>query len=434
MEDLLKDFELPSDGLYITTDIHESQLPPFLERALSVTETPAQMDMLFYALLTACSYAFPHLYLRSGKPKRTYLPNLMTLVVAPAGSGKGIMNLAEKLLEPIDEHLRQFDRNAIMPADISQPAFPHFMMRNEGKAFMMATEIDLMSKAWKQPGSDYSVMLRQSFEHETLRRARMKGPGHEEQLEIKRPCLSVLLSGTFSQLRPLIPSGENGLASRFLPYFLEDIPAFDPSVLDQSPDELDVDALYKQLGDELFRRWDAFSVLDHDVQWCLTEQQAEILKGLFSDISFLADPEHLDMPADFRLSGINRALVIIQRIGAILTALRLPIIDIPNLPDQIYCSDADFYTLVLLTQKLLRHTGLLMLELSKPATPSTPSQRNSRASSLLDLLPDKFTTAEAYAIGESLNVGDRAVRERLKDACNAKILKKDGRGQFHKTH
>lgn len=41
MEDLLKDFELPSDGLYITTDIHESQLPPFLERALSKDTTPS---------------------------------------------------------------------------------------------------------------------------------------------------------------------------------------------------------------------------------------------------------------------------------------------------------------------------------------------------------------------------------------------------------
>ena len=432
MEDLLKDFELPSDGLYITTDIHESQLPPFLEHALSVAETPAQMDMLFYALLTACSYAFPHLYLRSGKPKRTYLPNLMTLVVAPAGSGKGIMNLAEKLLEPIDEYLRQFDRNAIMPADISQPAFPHFMMRNEGKAFMMATEIDLMSKAWKQPGSDYSVMLRQSFEHETLRRSRMKGPGQEEQLEIKRPCLSVLLSGTFSQLRPLIPSGENGLASRFLPYFLEDIPAFDPSVLDQTPEELDVDALYKQLGDELFRRWDAFSALDHDVQWCLTEGQADILKGLFSDISLLSDPDHLNMPADFRLSGINRILVIIQRIGAILTALRLPIIDIPGLPDQIYCSDTDFHTLVLLTQKLIRHTGILMLELSKDTTPSAPLHRTTKATNLYDMLPNEFTTAEAIEIGESMGISYRTVQTWIKKYCESKQLRKLYQGKYKK--
>jgi hypothetical protein len=297
---------------------------------------------------------------------------------------------------------------------------------------MMATEIDLMSKAWKQPGSDYSVMLRQSFEHETLRRSRMKGPGQEEQLEIKRPCLSVLLSGTFSQLRPLIPSGENGLASRFLPYFLEDIPAFDPSVLDQTPEELDVDALYKQLGDELFRRWDAFSALDHDVQWCLTEGQADILKGLFSDISLLSDPDHLNMPADFRLSGINRILVIIQRIGAILTALRLPIIDIPGLPDQIYCSDTDFHTLVLLTQKLIRHTGILMLELSKDTTPSAPLHRTTKASGLIEQLPDVFTTAKAVELGEELGITDRAVRTKLKNAVDNGVIKRTTKGRYKK--
>ena len=50
----------PDSVLYPTFEIASGQLPPFLERAISIASTPEQKDMPLLSTLSAVSYAMPH--------------------------------------------------------------------------------------------------------------------------------------------------------------------------------------------------------------------------------------------------------------------------------------------------------------------------------------------------------------------------------------
>ncbi len=355
--------EAPDNSLYLTTSIHEGQLPDFLERAISVADITAQKDMLLLSALTAASYALPNIRILHAKPQHVYSTNLISLIVAPPASGKGVMNNAERLLDPINDFLLLGDRSAIYSGDFSAASFVKTLAKNDGELFMIQTEMDKMGKNWGQAGNDFSDMFRQAFEHETIRYTRSVGPRRTIDITIKHPRISALLSGTLDQLRPFVGDGLNGLASRFLPYIVEEKIPFDPNVLGHGEqyEQNGVHAVYKTLSIDLFRRWRWLYGLENELRWNLTAEQSEVLGILFADMYNLAF-EGLDMPDVFDAT-VKRMLVIILRIGAILSALRLDI-GSPQ-PELLYCSDDDFRTLATLSEKLLRHAGRMILMLSQ---------------------------------------------------------------------
>ena len=459
--------EAPDDSLYLTTSIHEGQLPDFLEKAVSVADITAQKDMLLISALTAASYALPHIRILHGRPQHVYSPNLISLIIAPPASGKGVMNNAELLLEPINEFLQMGDRNAIYSGDFSSSSFIRTLAKNDGEIFMLQTEMDKMGKNWHQSSNDFSDMFRQAFEHETIRYSRSTGTYDTIDITIKHPRLSVLLSGTLDQLTPFVGDGQNGLASRFLPYIVDEKIPFDPNVLGHgdSYEENGVHNIYKSLSLDLFRRWQYLSALNEDLLWSLTPEQSQALGEIFSDAYNLAFEPALRMPEVFDAT-VKRLLVIILRIGAILTTLRLPINSSPKvgevaaLPTEeyeaiykfttqsdrpqernssftissvLYCSDQDFQTLVTLSEKFLRHAALMILMLTEDKSPQQPTHRNTKASGLLDMLPNEFTTADAVLIGEELGVTERAVRLRLKAAVENKVIRRTTRGKYRKA-
>lgn len=414
-------FQVPSDDLFLTPDIPAGQLPPFLEQAISITSQPEMRDMLLLSSFTACSYALPHIRMLHGAPQHTYYPNLMCLVVAPPAAGKGVMNNVRRLLAPIHKRLEMINRQATIPANCSSAAFTELLANNLGSAFMMETEMDVLSATWKNDYSNYSYLFRQAFEHETISRAR-KAPGGAgvNYIEVPNPRLSVLLSGTYNQLKPLIVSRENGLASRFISYVVEDVAPFDRQVFENGDHLLPngVQAVYDQLAQDLLARWQLFSALDHDILWSLTDEQSAILGDLFEDAENLLF-EGLKMPVSFA-ANFKRLAVSIKRIGVILSALRIPVNSSPKvgevpvraeeyeLPSVLYCSDDDFHTLVTLAEKLLRHAARIALALPEEDNPlqATIRQRNTKASTLLSLLPNEFTTAQAVELAASLGITD----------------------------
>ena len=145
----------------------------------------------------------------------------MTLVMAPPASGKGVMTNAQRLIAPIDQFLQACGRGVTIAADSSSVTFFECLRECGGNAFMMATEIDELSQAMRKDGGIYSSLFRQAFEHETWKRTRYRGQT-KIQFVVEQPRLSVLLSGTQDQLKPLLKQGENGLASRFITYLLSD--------------------------------------------------------------------------------------------------------------------------------------------------------------------------------------------------------------------
>ena len=433
---------IPSDGPYLSTDINEGQLPELLERAMRIAQEPQQQDMLLFSTLTAVSYALPHMKMLHGIEQHTYYPHLMTLIIAPPASGKGLMKNARRLLEPIDYELHRFEKTAFIPANSSSTAFIDLLKANGGTGFMIDTEMDILAKIWKKDYGDYSDLFRQAYEHEPFSKARRVGKSATLSFLIQNPRLSVLLSGTPNQVRPLLGTGEDGLASRFLPYIISDVMPFDRAVLMNGDHykENSAAVVFDELGQELLKRWQWLSSQDHDCLWSLTDEQAEALGDVLEDFENLAfEPisnpatgEVIEMPVAFKHS-FNRMVVTIKRIGLILSALRM---DMTTLPQVLYCSDEDFKTLILFAEKLLKHAAQLLriLPEQQPLLPLQKVERTAkmRMEDFLSQLPVDFTIKDAYEVGNRFGVTERTVKNHLKAATDDKKIIRLSVGKYRK--
>ena len=427
-------FLVPTDDLYITPNLKRGQLPEQIERAISVTDITTQQDMLLLGTLTMMSYATPRIRILHGNPQHAYYPNLMTLVVAPPAAGKGILNYTRRLIQPIHNMLSRKGMIAAIPGNTSSAAFIDLLAQNGGQGVMFETEMDVLSQIWKRDYGNYSYLFRQVFEHETVSRSRKGSNGDTLYTEIPEPRLSVLLSGTVSQLKPLLGNRENGLASRFMPYIVEDIVPFDPRAFEHGDQKMENSAMaiFDELGQDLLRRWMWLCEQDHDIRWSLTDEQAAIMADLFDDGYKIAF-EGMQLPIAFD-PAFKRLAVTIKRIGAVLSLLRMDLNS--EAPATLYCGDDDFKTLVMLAEKLLRHAALMTLLLPEEEqilqTEMAEGVAERHAKELLDKLGDTFTTKEAIELGETLEMARTTVMEHLRMCCRNKVIKKLERGRYCK--
>ena len=82
------------------------------------------------------------------------------------------------------------------------------IMDANGTGLICETEADTISAAIGSEYGHWSDTLRKAFDHDRLSYNRRTD---QEYREVKKSYLSVLLSGTPAQVKPLIPSTENGL-------------------------------------------------------------------------------------------------------------------------------------------------------------------------------------------------------------------------------
>ena len=338
------------------------------------------------------------------------------------------------MLEPIDDYLRSRGKQAIFSADASSRAFFDILEENNSTGFILETEIDELANTWKQKNNNYSTLLRKSFEHETLRVARMAGPKGTMNKEIRQPHISMIISGTPKQLAPLMGTGENGLASRFMAYIIKRAPEFNMNVYvsDEREAEHADNPVFEQLGQELLERWKYLSGLSRNIYWKLSPEQWQQLGEFFEAHHALRDI--FSYAPEAYAAMVKRFSVSIQRIGAILAALRLD----PEAaaPDKMYCCEEDFKTLVTLADTLIYHSAAMVNMLNEPHTPESaePIHRNTKAAGLFDLLPDRFTTAEAVEIGKELELKEVTVKTRLVEWVKEKRLKRPKIGQYIKVY
>lgn len=176
-------------------------------------------------------------------------PCLQTFVVAPSAAGKDILGFVRLLIEPIhDEIRRQVEQqmsaykkakssyNAMGKerSKVEEPEMPpnrmfiisgnntgtgilQNIMDSNGTGIIFETEADTISTAIGTDYGHWSHTLRRAFDHDFLSYNRRTD---QEYREVKKSYLSILISGTPAQVKPLIPSAENGLFSRQIFYYM----------------------------------------------------------------------------------------------------------------------------------------------------------------------------------------------------------------------
>lgn len=412
----------------ITPEVEIQKLPPYFQHGLTITDSAISADMLLIALLTATSSVLPRFYFLHGYPEHRYGANLMSLVIAPPASGKGIMNRANQLVDWADHTI---------PGNSSLSAFLSEMERLNGYAYMMETEADVMSKTLRVSGNDYSYILRQAWEGETIRRAR--NGNNKQRIVINNPHLSLLLSGTFNQLQPLLRSQANGLTSRMMCYLVTQIQGFDSRVFGQDilEEKRPADEVYADLTNYLHGLYDWQIASEHDCRFCLTEEQAQRLTEWFSNqYSLMMDT--MEMPLGFD-SALKRLAVTIMRIGMILNAVRLN--TSVAFPQQITCHEDDFDTMLLMAERLTMHMvdifDILPEDEMPIATEIITIDRHEEAlharMELLKKLPQEFTTRDIRIAAEQENITSKTAERWTTMWCKERQIERICQGHYRKT-
>ena len=288
----------------------EADWPKILLLIMSYATSPTQRDVMLLGALTAIGASMER-YVRCPYAGKLQSPCLQSFIVAPSASGKGILSLIRLLVEPIHDEIRQqvaaevkaykkekaaYD---VMGKERSKVEAPHMpknrmflisgnntgtgilqnIMDANGTGLICETEADTISAAIGSEYGHWSDTLRKAFDHDRLSYNRRTD---QEYREVKKSYLSVLLSGTPAQVKPLIPSTENGLFSRQLFYYMHGIWAW---INQFESGEADLETIFTDIGLEWKKQLDLMKT--HGVHTLrLTDEQKQEFNALFSDLFF----------------------------------------------------------------------------------------------------------------------------------------------------
>ena len=387
-------------NLHIVQNMNENNLPQLLQSVLSLANTPAEKDMLLMSALTACSSVMPNLYFKYGIGAKRYYPNLQLFIVGSAACGKGIANLALELVKPIHEKMP-----LIIPGDATYPAFYQTLAKQHGRGYIHESEGSVITDIWRSSTANYNTALRKAAEHEPISRARCR-----EASVIENPQLSMVLTGTFSQYKALVPSIENGYFSRLLTLIVDEHQAFNSRYVQSSESS---DETVKSAAEQLYHLYEAM-LFTKPREFRLTSEQKTRLGSHLEN----AYPTLIRMLGEDFHSVVLRMAVHIERIAMILTGLRKSMSIDPELnsgshstsplrsisSDPLLCSDLDYATAELIGNKLILHMAQAYQLVKGSEKVSIPTVKPlDQKQILLSLLPDEFESKTLVA--EALSQG-----------------------------
>ena len=373
--------------LHIAKHIEPEQLPAIIQPIMNLAQSDSERDMLLLSLLTAAGSCMPKLYFRYGLTGKRYYPNLQCFIVGSAASGKGIANLALDFVSRVHEALP-----LVIAGDSSYPGFYRQLERQNGRGYIHESEGSVITDVWRSSVTNYNTALRKAAEHEPITRNRAN-----DTSSIACPQLSVLLTGTFSQYKALVPSIENGYFSRLLTLIVSDQQAFSSRYVEPANGSNTVMA---NAAEQLFDLCQAL-YKSHPIEFSLTPDQRTRL-GHHLETAY---PTLMQLLGDNFHSVVLRMAVHIERIAMILTALRTASSVLPD-TIRLECSDEDYATAELIGNKLILHMAAAYRLIKGAEQLSVPKiQPLDQRKMLLSLLPEEFESktlvSEAAAQGIS---------------------------------
>lgn len=395
-----------------------------------------ERDIVLLSSLGVLSDCLPNVY--GVYDEDIVYPHLYILIIAPAASGKGIMMNSRILIEKIHDkvysdslklrknYFRNNDKSSysfapplsvkILPANISSAQFYTFLESSKYGLIIIESEADTLSKMLKNDWSNFSDILRVAFQHEPLSASRKKD---ELFVQIKEPKLAMVISGTPEQVKPLINSRENGLFSRFIIYSFNEISTFKDVFAKNNKNSK---VAFKEVGDEIYKLYG--NLVNHkSIEFSFTESQQKKFINRMKPIS----ADIIENFTDEFIPNVNRHGLIMFKIAMILTLIRNKD-NISETTKKLFCSNEDFMSALYLTKTLLRHSQYLFDTFDNSSSLSNQDIR------LLNQLNEKFTTQEAYTIGNIENISERTMFDKLQQWLKKHAIKKESRGNYKKQN
>lgn len=435
----------PEEQMPTLPDAVFDTVPEFLKHITSVATTKEERDILLLGSLVTLSVAFPKLIGKYGdNPVNT---NLFIFISAKASAGKGILIHCRKLVEPIHLALRnqaklmkqQFEvdmqeynankgkdantekpqkppqKMLFIPANNSATGFLEILGDSDKRGLIFETEGDTLAKAFKSDYGDFSDGFRNAFQHEPISYYRRTD---KEYVEIDRPCLSALLSGTPKQITTLIPNAENGLFSRFM-FYVMNMKLIWKDVF-ASKTESGLDVHFEKLGKEFFSLYQTLQA-NPDVHFSLTPSQQLQFNQFFEKMQTL----YVNIQEEEIISSVRRLGLIAYRIMMIFSALR--IMEDGEITTNLYCNDTDFQNTLDMITILLKHSSYVYSQIAQETYKPKPKHKKEQ---FLENLPYHFNRQTYVSVALSLGITDKSAQRYIKEFKDADIIQYDGHDQY----
>jgi len=435
----------PEEQMPTLPDAVFDTIPEFLKHITEVATTKEERDILLLGSLVTLSVAFPKLIGKYGdNPVNT---NLFIFISAKASAGKGILIHCRKLVEPIHLALRnqakimkqQFEADMqeynankgkdantekpqkppqkmlFIPANNSATGFLEILGDSDKRGLIFETEGDTLAKAFKSDYGDFSDGFRNAFQHEPISYYRRTD---KEYVEIDRPCLSALLSGTPKQITTLIPNAENGLFSRFVFYVMNMKLIWKDVFASKTENGLDVH--FEKLGNEFFSLYQTLQA-NPDVHFSLTPSQQLQFNQFFEKMQTL----YVNIQEEEIISSVRRLGLIAFRIMMIFSALR--IMEDGSIEQNLYCNDTDFQNTLDMITILVKHSSYVYSQIAQETYKPKPKHKKEQ---FLENLPYHFNRQTYVATALSLGITDKSAQRYIKEFKDADIIQYDGHDQY----
>ena len=414
--------------LHIAKHIEPANLPAMLQPIMNLAQSESEKDMLLMSLLTAAGSCMPKLYFRYGLTSKRYYPNLQCFIVGSPACGKGIANLALDFVSKVHEAAP-----LVIAGDSSYPGFYRQLEQQNGRGYIHESEGSVITDVWRSSVTNYNTALRKAAEHEPITRNRAN-----DRSIITCPQLSVLLTGTFSQYRALVPSIENGYFSRLLTLIVQDQQAFSSKYVEPANGS---NGVMDVAAEQLFELCQAL-YKSRPIEFSLTtEQRARLGRHLET-----AYPTLMTMLGDNFHSVVLRMAVQIERIAMILTALRIAGGE-SNSPEKeersrilfgktdeaFFCRDVDYQTAEMIGNKLILHMAVAYRMIKGAEQVAVPKiQALDQRKMLLSLLPEKFETRTLVEEAKMQGIPRRTIFRWTDEWQQLGMLEKVSHGVYRK--
>ena len=455
----------------------EAGWPEFLQRIIKAGGNMIQHDIMLLGALTALGACMSR-YVRCLYGGKYHHPSLQCFVVAPSASGKGILSYIRLLVEPIHDEIRTevatqmkaykkekaaYDAMGKERSKMEAPQMPpnrmflisgnntgtgilQNIMDSDGTGLICEAEADTLSTAIGSDHGHWSDTLRKAFDHDRLSYNRRTD---QEYREVKKSYLSVLISGTPSQVQTFIPTAEDGSYSRQLYYYMCGISKWISQFMDN---EIDWEEIFTAMGLEWKEKLSVIKAHGiHTLQ--LTDEQKEEIDTVFSDLferSSVANGREM-------YSFVARLAVNLCRIMsevAVLRALESPhpydfktSPSSPFTPDKeipadnckdgiitrwdVSISQEDFHAVLSLTEALYCHATHILSFLPSTEISHRP---NADRDYLFQKLGNEFTRTQLLEEAVAMGIKENTALTWLKRLTKyGKLVSVDGKGSYART-
>lgn len=442
-----------------------------LNRIMSCGTSPAQYDVLLLGAITVLGASMGK-HVRCSYGGKMMSPCLQTFVVALPASGKGVLSLVRLLAEPIHDEIRgqvdesmacyrrekaKYDTLGKERGKTETPVMPlnkmflisgnntgtgilQNLMDSDGTGLICESEADTISTAIGSEYGHWSDTMRKAFDHDRLSYNRRT---NQEYLEVKKTYLSVLLSGTPAQVKPLIPSSENGLFSRELFYYM---PAIHRWQSQFDKDDHDLEETFRALGREWKEKREEI-VMNGIFTLRLTDGQKDEFNRIFSSLfvrSGLANGNEMSGSVARLAINICRIMEVVamlraQERGAITSSPCVspdPGTAADNIKDRIVSlwdltiTPDDFHAVLALAESLYRHSTHILSFLPNN---EVVSRGNADRDELIGCMGEEFTRSSYLQKAEEMGIKFETATSWLKRLCkNGLVEKTDDKGVYRK--